>query len=298
MVYARRGWSVVPCHGPGHGGCSCCRADCSSPAKHPRVANGLKAATTDEDQIRQWWARWPSANVAVRTGAVSGMVVIDIDPDHGGEESLNRLVEQHGELPDGRAVRTGSGGRHLYFAHPGGVVRNDAGRRLGRGVDVRGDGGYVIAPPSRHACGRLYQPESRSRSLPQLPTWMLAELRPTRPEHRPSSARAAEGHGDTSAWAKSALSGEYQRLLEAPEGSRNHTLNRAAFRLGQIVGHGDLAEADVERVLLHGAAGIGLTEREAMATVRSGLEAGEQVPRGPAAGMRGAGREGVELGLP
>lgn len=283
LVYARREWAVFPCHSPRAAGCSCCRADCSSPAKHPRVATGLKAATTDEAQIRQWWSRWPSANVAVRTGSVSGIVVVDIDPDHGGETTLGCLVREHGPLPEGRTVRTGSGGRHLYFAHPGGVVRNDAGRRLGPGLDIRGDGGYVIAPPSRHMSGGVYHPESSSKVLPEVPDWLLSELRPPPPSPRPRAEIRDLPH-DASAWAQSALRKEYQLLLEAPEGTRNHTLNRAAFRLGQIVGHGELAEPDVERLLLDGAVSIGLTEREANATLRSGLEAGERLPRGPSAG--------------
>lgn len=280
LVYARREWAVFPCHSPCRNGCSCCRADCSSPAKHPRVATGLKAATTEEAQIRQWWARWPRANVAVRTGSVSGIVVVDIDPDHGGNETLDRLIRNHGPLPEGRTVRTGSGGRHLYFAHPGGVVRNDAGRRLGPGVDIRGDGGYVITPPSRHVRGGVYSAETNTKVLPVMPDWLLTELRPP-PARRLPTVKAPDLPHDASAWAQSALRQEYQRLLEAPEGTRNHTLNRAAFRLGQIVGHGELAEPDVERLLLDGAVSIGLSEREATATVRSGLEAGGRTPRGP-----------------
>ncbi|MEN3273440.1 MAG: putative primase/helicase, partial [Actinomycetota bacterium] len=155
VIYARRGWEVFPCHSPakGSGACTCAHVDCGSPAKHPRVKGGLNAATTDEDVIRRWWASWPSANVAIRTGAASGLVVVDIDPDHGGDRSLDALLSEHGPLPTGRTIRTGSGGRHLYFSHPGHSIPNDAGRRLGAGLDVRGDGGYVIAPPSVHASG-------------------------------------------------------------------------------------------------------------------------------------------------
>src|SRR5581483_11533783 len=118
IVYARRGWAVFPCHCPAPGGCSCGSQECSSPAKHPRVAGGLKSATTDEAQIREWWGRWPRANVAIRTGAVSGLVVVDIDPEHGGDTSLQALTGQHGDLGGVRTIRTGSGGRHLYFRHP------------------------------------------------------------------------------------------------------------------------------------------------------------------------------------
>lgn len=114
LAYAGRGWAVFPCHAPadGPGQCSCWRADCSSPAKHPRVPGGLKSATMDVATIRRWWQRWPAANVAIRTGAISGLVVVDVDPDHGGEDSLEALLNEHAPLPDGLVVQTGSGGRH------------------------------------------------------------------------------------------------------------------------------------------------------------------------------------------
>src|SRR5207237_430804 len=127
VVYARRGWAVFPCHHPVRGACSCAAGDCSSPGKHPRVAGGFHAATRDEAQVRAWWARWPRSNVAIRTGAASGLVVIDVDPRHGGDASLERVTDEYGALPPGRTIRTGSGGRHLYFLHPGMTVRNDAG---------------------------------------------------------------------------------------------------------------------------------------------------------------------------
>lgn len=287
VVYAHRGWPVFPCHAPARlpGGCSCGAADCSSPAKHPRVAGGLKAATTESGQLQAWWAHWPGANVGLRTGAASGLVVVDIDPEHGGDDSLGRLVREHGELPDGRVVRTGSGGRHLYFRHPGGVVRNDAGRRLGPGLDVRGDGGYVIAPPSLHASGGQYRVASRGAELPELPDWLLDQLRRVETP-RSSVAREWRPDRDTSSWAKAALEGELERLRNAQPGMRNHTLNRVAFRLGQIIAGGQLDEGEIEGLLVHNAMAVGLGEREAVATVHSGMEAGESVPRGPASVSR------------
>ena len=280
LIYAHRGWPVFPCHSPmrGVGGCTCCRGDCSSPGKHPRVAHGLGSATTDVEIVRRWWNTWPRANVAVRTGATSGLVVLDIDPEHGGEETLRRVLAEHGDLPEGRTIRTGSGGRHLYFRHPGGVVRNDSGRRIGPGVDIRGDGGYVIAPPSRHASGKQYVVAARGNQLPTLPEWLLSLVHPPerpRPAHEPGRVRHA------SAWTSAAVDGELARLGTAKEGTRNDTLNRVAFRLGQLVGGGSLSEAEIERLLVDQALSIGLGEREAVGTVRSGLRAGEEVPRRP-----------------
>ena len=277
LVYANRGWPVFPCHSPGSGpgGCSCGREDCASPAKHPRVKAGLRAASLDEAQVRQWWGRWPDANVAIRTGAVSGLVVLDVDPDHGGDASLIQLCRRYGSLPEGRIVRTGSGGFHLYFAHPGTTVRNDTGRRLGTGLDVRADGGYVIAPPSRHASGGAYVLEAHSELLPQIPDWLLKLVRPP-PLPRRTTVPSNGRFSNPDAWTRAAVDGELQRLQSATVGTRNDTLNRIAFRLGQIIGAGRLDEATAERLLVDGALSIGLGEREALATVNSGLRAGER----------------------
>jgi hypothetical protein len=287
LSYAARGWDVFPCHSIGGAGrCSCCRPDCASPAKHPRIAGGLTAATSDPSTIQQWWRRWPTANVAVRTGAASGIVVLDIDPDHGGDETLAHLLDEHGPVPTGAVVHTGSGGRHVYFAHPGGLIRNDTGRRLGPGLDIRGDGGYVIAPPSGHANGRSYRWHDGDRTLPNLPYWLLGRLRDAVRPTAVSAARHTPTHDPTahsSSWARAALERELARVAAAKEGTRNDTLNRSSFSLGQIVGSGRLDAAEVEQLLLDRAFRIGLGEREARATIASGLSAGSRQPRSPAA---------------
>ena len=285
LAYALRGWPVFPCHSVGAHGCSCCQPDCSSPGKHPSVARGLHAATTDRDAIERWWQRWPSVNVAVRTGTESGLVVIDIDPQHDGAATIRRLIGDHEPLPRGPVVRTGSGGWHLLFAHPGDPVRNSAGTRLGAGIDVRGDGGYVIAPPSRHATGNSYRWSTPPDELPRMPGWMLELLR-TPQRQRSSQVRDPIRIDDAlSAWARVALNGEADRVRAAPNGSRNSTLNRAAFSLGQIVGIGALDASTVEQVLANGALTAGLGEREALLTIRSGLRAGLEHPRAPRRGQ-------------
>jgi hypothetical protein len=283
LVYVRQGWPVFPCHTPMRMRvpCSCGHVDCSSAGKHPRVRGGLHAATLDEGQVRRWWQRWPGANVGIRTGAASGLVVIDVDPQHGGDRSLAALIERHGEFFAAcRTVRTGSGGVHLYFRHPGTAVRNDTGRRLGAGLDVRGDGGYVVGPPSLHASGRRYKLAAIPDALPEMPEWLIARLvRDPEPPPFPSTQHIG---ALLDRWAQAALNGELERLRTAVEGSRNDTLNRIAFRLGQIVAAGGLEEDKVEELLVDGARAIGLGQREAVSTVRSGLRAGEQRPRGPA----------------
>ena len=154
-IYARRlRWAVFPCYEIAGGVCAC-GSDCDSPGKHPRTPHGCLDATTDETVINGWWSQWPDAHVGVATGEVSGFDVLDIDPRHGGDESLAELEAEQGEMPATIEQLTGGGGRHLLFKHRKGV-RNAAGGGLGTGLDVRGDGGYIIVAPSMHASGREY----------------------------------------------------------------------------------------------------------------------------------------------
>lgn len=144
LSYARMGWAVFPCKVRG---------------KAPATAHGCKDATKDEDQIRAWWAANPAYNVAVACGSKSGgLVVIDLDMDEeSGENGLATLFDwevEHGELPKTVTAVTGRGGRHPYFKCAG-EVRNSANPALG--IDVRGEGGYVMAAPSVHPNGRAYE---------------------------------------------------------------------------------------------------------------------------------------------
>jgi hypothetical protein len=153
LQYAGRKWHVFPLHSLQAGRCSCGQ-DCGRNAcKHPRVKSGFKAATTDARQIEAWWRKWPNANIGIATGAVSRIVVIDIDGAEGAA-TLKTLVEQHGALPRTAIVKT-TRGLHIYFAMPSGCGPIPCSAR--NGLDVRGDGGFVVAPPSRHASGNTYQ---------------------------------------------------------------------------------------------------------------------------------------------
>jgi hypothetical protein len=144
-------------------------------SKVPATSDGLKSATTNVERVRAWWQQWPEANLAIRTGDDSALVVIDVDVQHGGAGSLRELERRHGDLPKTARVLTGSGGQHVYFRHPGPEIRNSAGK-LGAGLDVRGDGGYVVAPPSVHDNGRAYQWMRRlERGIADLPAWLLED---------------------------------------------------------------------------------------------------------------------------
>ena len=122
-------------------------------SKHPRVKGGFKVATTDARQIETWWRKWPDANIGIATGSMSGIFVIDIDGANG-LATWQSLIAQHEKLRPNRTVKTARGW-HLYFAMPATCAPIPC--STGNGLDVRGDGGYVVAPPSRHASGHLYQ---------------------------------------------------------------------------------------------------------------------------------------------
>lgn len=155
LEYAERGWPVFPCHSiTSDGHCTCPRGElCPRPGKHPRINRGRNGATTDAETIERWWSMWPESNVAVVTGVESGVVVIDLDSP----EAVDH-VEQLG-VPPTLEQRTGSGGTHLLFERPPGDHRFRTATNIGAvsGLDSRADGGYIIAPPSKHVSGGRYE---------------------------------------------------------------------------------------------------------------------------------------------
>jgi len=198
LADAKRGWAILPLE-PGK--------------KTPHgalVPHGLLDATTDTVAIKRWWKLTPDAGIGIRTGAVSGLVVLDIDPRHGGDESLLELEGQHGTLPETVTALTGGGGQHAFFLHPGPTVLIRNSVRLGglAGLDVRADGGYVVAPPSRHPNGRAYAWELSSHPddipLAVLPDWLRELVHPT------------------------AIPGDRDSKEPIPDGERNATLTRLA----------------------------------------------------------------------
>ena len=177
IQYAERGWAVLPLHTVLEGKCSCGKVACSSAGKHPQTMNGLKSATTDLDTINTWFKHWPKANIGIATGAISGIGVIDIDPKHGGEDSLYELTKTHGKIPDTVEAITQSQGRHIIFQYEDGF-RTTAGK-LGRGIDTRGDGGYIVAAPSKGLLGEYHWEASSDPAdcpIVRAPGWILQLL--------------------------------------------------------------------------------------------------------------------------
>lgn len=208
LAYAHRGWRVVPIK-PGE--------------KRPALNAWQDAATTDPELIADWWSHWPDHGIGIATGSASHLFVLDVDVSDGkpGEDTLADLVATHGPLPDTVETITGTGGRHLYFAWPDGqVISNDAGVRLGPGLDIRGEGGQVLAPPTIHPNGTPYHWEASSdpetTPIADAPQWLI-DLLTKAPDQ--AAKRATVGDGDPgrpgARWAQTVT---WPELLE-PDGA-------------------------------------------------------------------------------
>lgn len=153
LDYAERGFPVFPLQWiRDDGTCSCGDSACKSQGKHPLTDHGLNDASEDVAVIRRWWTKWPRANIGVPTGERTGLVVLDVDGTRG-EESLAELERRHGPLPQTAEAQTGSGGRHLLFAHPFSCKVPNSTEKIAPKLDVRGDGGYIVVAPSVNAVG-------------------------------------------------------------------------------------------------------------------------------------------------
>ena len=231
--------------------------------------------------------RYSSYNIGIATGSVSNCFVLDIDGEQGCE-TLVQIIAQHDALPSTPTVKTGKG-QHYYFRYPAGYeVRNLAGRSVHGeflpGIDVRGDGGYVVAPPSIHPNGAIYEwlVTPWQTSLADAPAWLLNLLAV---KDMPAPVLDYNSVQDTPlapSYLEKALSGELETLRSATEGHRNDALNKAAFSLGQLVGAG-LNECRITETLSSSARSIGLEDAEIAVTLASGLAAGKANPRQPGA---------------
>jgi hypothetical protein len=193
LAFARRDYAVLPVNWPVERGgsgkllCSCGRPCGKNAAKHPYgklAPNGLLSATTEPGVIKHWFGYLaPEANLGVVSDR---LVVLDIDPRHGGDESLRMIETEHGELPPTWRALTGGGGEHVIYAAPDGTeIQNVVAEQmehppLGPGIDIRARGGYIVAPPSRHISGRPYvwsvDHHPSDVPLAPAPTWLLGRL--------------------------------------------------------------------------------------------------------------------------
>ncbi len=283
QAYAALGYPVIPMHAPRPGGGCTCPAGpaCSQAGKHPRLAAWTRLASTDPTTVAGWWRRWPDANLGLATGR--RFDVLDLDHTEGVEALRAALQIAPWEHP-GPVARTGSGGWHLLYAPTG------YGNRVGllAGVDWRGRGGLIVAPPSRHATGGRYAwVRPLTATLSTVPVGLRRLLTPPpapRTTLAPAPRPAGGDGGRAERYARAALVREAARVRAAPPGTCNDTLNRAAFNLGQLVAAGLLDADQVYAVLLAAALAAPTTghadrQRKAKATITSGLRAGAARPR-------------------
>jgi Bifunctional DNA primase/polymerase, N-terminal len=282
-VYAACGYPVIPMHAARpDGGCTCpAGLACPDPGKHPRLAAWPQLACTDPATVRGWWRRWPDANLGLATGR--RFDVLDLD----GAEGMEALCAVLGRDPlehPGPVARSGGGGWHLLYAASG--LGNRV--RVLAGVDWRGQGGLIVAAPSRHASGGRYRwQRPLTTELPEVPEGLRRLLAPppaARTTLPPAARPAGGGGGRAERYAQAALQREAARVRATPPGTCNDTLNRAAFNLGQLVAAGLLDPEQVGAVLLAAALQAPATghvdrERKAKATIASGLRGGAGKPR-------------------
>lgn len=181
LAYARMGWPVIPINYVKNGKCSCGDShdgehlSAGSVGKHPYkqyAPNGVYSATTDENRIRAWWTATPDLNIGIATGGTNRHVV-DVDNRNGGHILFEALCEQHGYTPNTLTATTGGGGKHYVYSAPDGFKL----KYLGRGIDIKGDGGLIAVEPSVHLSGRQYIWEDGSpfdwTPIEEAPAWML-----------------------------------------------------------------------------------------------------------------------------
>lgn len=270
---AAAGFSVFPCHAGGE------------QAKRPMPGVFWRSASTsDHVKVAGWWKRWPEAAVGLDL-AKSGIVVIDADR-HGDEDgvgSIAELMHANGFDPNPvPTVATPNQGTHFYFRQPPGSNLGNGRGSLPAGVDVRGSGGYVIAPGSAMADGRLYEGFGFDAEIPVLPNWLF-DIIATKAEPVPVMVPAGPVISDTrvNAYVDAAVSAEIEAVRSAPRGTRNQQLNRSAFALGQLVGAGLLGDGEVSAMLENAASDLTRDDGPAQTrkTIRSGLMAGKRDPR-------------------
>jgi len=287
--YAERGWRIIPVRWiTSDGVCSCRRAEnCGSAGKHPVHWGWPDQATSDPERAASWWRpqppegymaeEWfPLANVGIVTGAGSGIFVLDVDPDNGGPATLAELERQHGELPLTRTHRTGSGGNHRLFRWPGFALGNSAGTVLGEGLDIRGEHGFVAAPPSVSSKGSYKL--ALDAEVADAPGWLVERLRdhaapvPRRlPHGRPVTGTGAVDGLPRRGAARAQLRGLLSSVIGAEAGTRNNILHWAACRAGEMVAAGLVDEDVAMAALVDAAMRAGQPYGQAMATVLSGM---------------------------
>lgn len=248
------GWRVFPC-----------AAGKKEPAIPKRDGGrGCLDATDDEEKICEWAGKYPDANIGVACGKESALLVVDIDCHHGGLDSIKTLRSQGFKLPPTVSVRTPSGGWHLYYAYLAGPKNSKS--LLGKGIDIRTTGGYVVAPPSMLDGAKAYRWHCAPLGavLPCLPSWAAQRLKPR--EETPFYREEPRVAGD--------IDGLVIFMERAPNGERNAILHWCAMRAGEAVGRGEISEGAAFQDMVAAGLAVGLSRDEAAKTARSGVRRG------------------------
>jgi hypothetical protein len=259
-------------------------AACESVGKHPLV-KWADRATTERDAIRNWWGGWkPDANIGIPTGVRSGLIVVDIDRQHNGHATREALAEAGYVFPPTLSARTRNGGWHFIYEAPSGLrVANTTAALVGvgetPGIDVRGDGGYIIVAPSVRPIdpdpdtGDVrfghYRWVSEGHGVSRAPSWVVTakvDYRSGPPSARPVVPPERSGTNPNKR-ATAALAAEVQRVADSRDHGRNNSLFQAAANLFEIVNTGHLSESEVRSELTEAASAVGLGDREIQQTL-------------------------------
>src|SRR5262245_44104656 len=266
--------------------------------KRPLLVGWQEKASAEQKQIRRWWDSHPTALPAIVVGRAA-LVVIDCDRHPGGNDGIkafNQLVSANdATLANVPMTKTARGGAHLFFRQPSGVPLGNGRGDLPDGIDVRGAGGFVIAPGAMLPDGKQWQSATGKPSLadaykagtiPELPQWLADIIRPSGRSNGGTARIFDNGETNNScrgqAYATAALDGAVAELSIAPTGKRNETLNAVAFRMGKMVARDWIDEKTVTDALL-GACDANKYLREhghrtTMKTIESGIQAGKKQP--------------------
>jgi hypothetical protein len=270
----------------------------AGPDKRPLLAGWQEKASTEEEQIRKWWHTHPAALPAIVVGR-AGLVVIDCDRHPGGNDGIkafNQLVIGKGtKLANVPMTKTARGGAHLFFKQPKDEALGNGRGELPEGIDVRGVGGFVIAPGAVLSDGKRWQPVNgrpllatafKAGTIPELPQWLADIIRPNRQPNghviESFTTSGANSRSRCEPYASAALDGVVAELSAAPDGKRNETLNALAFRMGRMIARDWIDQNTVVDALL-GACDANKYLREhghlaTMKTIESGIEAGKKEP--------------------
>lgn len=283
LKLAEIGWCVFALGPTGHPypNCKMCRETCQVAQDYDKcdhlICHATYAGTTDPARLEAMWGHFPQSLIGVRTGKASGLFVLDFDL-HGEKNAWSdaRRLRESAELPRTVAALTGGGGGHLYYQHPLvlDIPNNNTGR-LGVGIDVKGEGGFVVAPPSAKR-GKLpysWVPGSDpwSRPLAEMPRSALLMI--TKSDHKPTTflpGTVTQSDDRVMMKWETAL----DQLLSAGVGGRNENLYRAACRGGEVIASGQLTSQEVIDLLESAGQQAGLTPSEIRQTIRSGLSRG------------------------